>query len=453
MVGSVIGVGGIARQLGLRRPAALLAMVFAATIPMGIVQASSTMTDYVVTLFLVGTASEVLAWGDDRQIGRAILFAGTAAGLATLTKPTSAPYLMSLGLLGGWLLWRRKPGRAVVLACAAGLGVFLILNAGHWSRNVLLYGDPVSGGDQTSVHLNQTMDARSLVSNVLRNLGLHMGTPSPYVNKGIALTVLGIHQMIGIDPNDPRTTAHGRFKIDEPTTNENKSGNLVHLLVLAVSVIFLARRSSTFDYRMLPFVAVVLAGFLLFVFIFKWQIFGSRYHLQAFVLLAPASGGAMAYGLSSRGGLVAGWALAFSSLPWLIGIGSRPLVPLPGEATVESIFTESRGHLLLANGPYLEKPYSDMSQQILEASCSRVGISLSGNGAEYPLWVMLGKPTSTMDIEWQVAGTPSEVFRLESYIPCAVICEGCEGRDTFSNLPLARDAYGFRLYMRSEEGG
>ncbi|HLE23588.1 MAG TPA: hypothetical protein VI701_04695, partial [Anaerolineales bacterium] len=47
MAGSVIGVAGLATQLGLRRPAPLLSAVYAATIPMGIVQASSTMTDYV----------------------------------------------------------------------------------------------------------------------------------------------------------------------------------------------------------------------------------------------------------------------------------------------------------------------------------------------------------------------------------------------------------------------
>jgi hypothetical protein len=61
MVLSLIGVSWIAKQLGANRFGQLLAVVFTATIPMGIVQASSTMTDYVVSFWMVCVASETMA--------------------------------------------------------------------------------------------------------------------------------------------------------------------------------------------------------------------------------------------------------------------------------------------------------------------------------------------------------------------------------------------------------
>lgn len=451
MVGSVVGVGAVANQLGLRRPAALLAMVYAATIPMGIVQASSTMTDYVVTLYLVASASEILGIRTEGKSSPAYVFAGAAAGLAFLAKPTSVPYLLSLLGLGVWILSKQKPTRLPAAGVVAGLGLFLVLNVGHWARNVEVYGDPFTGGNQATVHLNQVLDPRGLVSNVARNIGLQIGTPSPHVNKAIALAAQELHDLLGLDPNDIRTTAHGRFKIDEPTTNENKSGNLVHLLVVSAALIYLILRRRNLDWRLLPMVLATLVGFGLFGWIFKWQIFGSRYHLPAFVLLAPAAGAALASGFSAKGRILSGWMLCLSGLPWLVGIASRPLLVLPQEANTGSVLWTPRSRLLLANGPYLARPYQEMTQRIRDASCTEVGIAVSGNGAEYPLWVFLGAPRSDVHIEWLVAGTPSAKYRSENFEPCAVICEGCEDRLEFSGLPLEWDGLGFRLYLESEE--
>jgi hypothetical protein len=56
MVASLIGAGATARRLGAPRPGQLLAAVFVATLPMGIAQATSTMTDYVVAVWVICVA-------------------------------------------------------------------------------------------------------------------------------------------------------------------------------------------------------------------------------------------------------------------------------------------------------------------------------------------------------------------------------------------------------------
>lgn len=53
MLGNLTGVSLIAKQLGGTKESQLLAALIAASLPMGILQASSTQTDYVVTLWLV----------------------------------------------------------------------------------------------------------------------------------------------------------------------------------------------------------------------------------------------------------------------------------------------------------------------------------------------------------------------------------------------------------------
>ena len=61
MAGSLLGVSLIAQQLGAGVVGQVLAVVFAATIPMGILQGSSTQNDYVVTFWLICVAYYTLS--------------------------------------------------------------------------------------------------------------------------------------------------------------------------------------------------------------------------------------------------------------------------------------------------------------------------------------------------------------------------------------------------------
>ncbi len=58
---AVLGVSQLAGQLGARRRGQLLAALFLAAMPMAIVQASSTMTDIVLGVWLIGVTAELLA--------------------------------------------------------------------------------------------------------------------------------------------------------------------------------------------------------------------------------------------------------------------------------------------------------------------------------------------------------------------------------------------------------
>jgi hypothetical protein len=268
------------------------------------------------------------------------------------------------------------------------------------------------------------------------------------VNRGIYLAVAQIHDWMGLDLNDPRTTSAGDFAVRPPLTHEDLTTNPLHSLVclLAFGVIFVRRERR---FSPLPAYALSVASAVIVLsFLFKWQIFGSRYLLPFFLLFSPAAARALDW--LGRPGLAAGvgLALAAASWPWLTGIRSRPLIERPGDSTVRSVLVEPRISLYFANGLYLQDPQSEIAAEILREGCGRVGLVLGGNAAEYPLWVLLGAPRSDLRLEWIVAGTPSARFEDPTFRPCAVICdESCPADwERVRGLPLRYAQSGFRLF-------
>src|SRR4029077_1483632 len=89
MIGCLIGVSLLAKQLGGDWQTQLFAAVFAGTIPMGILQSSSTQTDYAVTFWLVCFTYFLISLIRQEQTHWPYaLGAGFSLGLAILTKPT-----------------------------------------------------------------------------------------------------------------------------------------------------------------------------------------------------------------------------------------------------------------------------------------------------------------------------------------------------------------------------
>jgi general stress protein CsbA len=89
MVGSLLGVSLLAQQLGAARRGQIFSALVCATLPMGILQASSTQTDYVVAFWLVCLANGLLALlRQPRSALPLMLFTGAALGLAVLAKAT-----------------------------------------------------------------------------------------------------------------------------------------------------------------------------------------------------------------------------------------------------------------------------------------------------------------------------------------------------------------------------
>ncbi len=453
MLGSVVGVSWIANQIGAGRLGQLLASVFVITIPMGIAEATSTMTDYVVSFWLVAVAAESLKILRNKISWTGLLLLASASGLAILSKPTAYAFLLPFAIMVGWQLFRRFPFRKVLGFALMAFIVVFLLNVGHFARNFQIYANPIGPDDRINHHANQLLSVRGLVSNLVRNTAMHLQTPSPHVNKAIALSVQWLHQGMGLDVNDARTTIESRFKVTVPRMNENTVGNPLHATLILILFGIILWRRKRLKQHVIAYAAILFGMALIFSFMFKWQIFGTRYQLPFFVLFAPLFGVLLGNQRRRNSAISIGFALLIGSLPWLLSIDSRPIVPAEGRTLVDSIFKESQINLLFANGNYLKEPARDVIIKISEAECLEIGLVLAGNSLEYPFWTLLGAPQEDLHLEWIVEDTYSSVLAHEDFDPCAIICEDCLFKDdTFRGLRLVHSRAPYSLYLKVDEG-
>ena len=261
-----------------------------------------------------------------------------------------------------------------------------------------------------------------------------------------------MHEVIGQDVDDPRTTTITNYKVFTPTTNEDKTTNPLHaILILVVFIVLLIKRKDI-EPSILILCFVIAATFPLISSLIKWMVFNGRLHLPFFVLFAPIVGYTLDELLPSTPVRVIATILLLASWPWLMSIQSRPLIAT-SQSFVESVLVTPREDLYFANGWHLRQPYLEMAELIKESSCSNVGIVLPGNSAEYPLWVFLGAPKTAPRIEWIDAGVTSQ-YADPGFVPCAVICQGCPEDETYYNdLPriFKHHPTKFQLFLEAQE--
>ncbi len=279
MIGSIIGVSLIARRLGAASQGQLFAGVVVATIPMGILQSSGTLNDYAVSFWLVCFVYTLLLLKSSPRVTYALL-AGAALGLAVLTKHQA--YICALAFMA-WLglssftrfADRPRLWRAVVVM----LLVALIINLGHYTRNLFLYGNILAG---TGRELNSAFTPPLFASSVLKQIGLHLGMPGDALNAFTEKALIFVHRLLGVDISDPRTTfAYWQYYI-KLSFYEDHAGNFAHLLLIMAAGIAILRKGQAACLK--HYFLAMTCAFMLFSLLLKWTPWQSRLHLPLFVL-------------------------------------------------------------------------------------------------------------------------------------------------------------------------
>jgi hypothetical protein len=449
MAGSLVCVSLAACYLGAKSSGQWLAATVAAAIPIGIVEASSTINDYVTAFWVVCSVMESLAFYRTNDRG-SLVYASLAAALAILTKPTSIPYLIPFAAWLAYLIVKRLGVIQGLRWAAVALVVVVGLNAGYLTRNLITYGN-LSNPVDFKLHLNQLRNFQGVTSILLRNAGQHAGLPYlPKVNSAIKYLILAAHYKLGLGLEDPRTTAIGYFNVRPPSTKDTLTTNPYHAYLFLGSFILIP-----FFWRkigLLPvFYAVLVSfAFLLYSFVFKWQVFGVRLHLPFFVLASVFLGVVLSLLERVKLGHWVAILLFVGAIPWLFQIDNRPLIPKPGFSEVDSILEESRERLYSVSsfGSYLI--YQQITDKIKNEGCKQVGLMLLGYDPEYWIWVLMGAPRDTLHIEWIVGG-PTSRYELSSFHPCAVICHNCpKEMKGIRGLPLSEEISGYQLFMTPE---
>ena len=218
LAGCAVGVSLAASLLGADGRAQAFAALFVVTLPMAILQASSTQNDLVVSFWIIAFVVETLLFRKNGRAGHAFL-AAACLGLAALTKPTA---YLCLFFFGFWLVffaWEKKGWKSLRILGAGAL-IFVLINAADYRRDN---------------DANTVLTPQSFTSNVVRNLAIHWGTPWRALNQSLEGGVGRLHEWLGIGASDPRTTmVPTKFHVEELSLNEDLAGNPLHFAMIAV---------------------------------------------------------------------------------------------------------------------------------------------------------------------------------------------------------------------------
>ncbi|MFB8794993.1 MAG: hypothetical protein U7126_12410 [Microcoleus sp.] len=425
MVGSAIAVSLIAKQLGANLRGQVFAAVFAATLPMGILQGSSTQNDYAVCFWVVCFVSCGLAGMSAGITLSNTLKIGANLGLALLTKTTG--YIFSLPFIIWFLIvgikrYHQKMLPPILMIAA----VTLILNIGHFWRNYDLFGYLIGAPqDFTKEYKIEIFTLPTFLSNIIRNLAMHTGTSISKINGLIVAVVKLLHKILGILPNDPRITwPPGQvYALSTPSFNENNATNPIHFGLIFATIMLILNNPKLRQIKIvIVYLTATITTFLLLCLLLKLQPWQSRHHLTIFVLFAPLFGLTISQLSNYKIANYIVGILIFMSLPWIFNNKFRPLL---GE---RNIFNSSRNELYFTNRPKIEFPYNKAVDFVKSQNCTNIGLSFwTKNSWEYPLWVLFqqpGKPApriehiSTIDpvVEKKLNSEP-----YKSFIPCAIV--------------------------------
>lgn len=426
MLGSLVGVSRITALFGGGIRSQVLAALFAATLPMGVLQASSTQNDWVLAFWLVCLLWSGLCLADTGGRWWMWLF-GLALGLAVLTKGTAYPYVLPIVVWIAILTWRRFPALAPRFVLLAAL-LALLMNAGHFQRNFRVFTTPfLSDGHR---YANAVISPGTVVSNGLRGMALHLATPVKEADIFVEKAVGGVHELFALDPDDPATTwENKRFRIPTFKLHEDTSGNPLHLLlIMAIIAGLLVKAIRERQWRSPHSCALaVLFGAVLFCALLRWQPWHSRLHLPLFILMAPVCAWFVSAGVGRYlpGMIAVSIVLLLVAIPYVVFNYARPLLPLQWlPISVEaapphdrSILFVERERQYFAGRPDLEDEYLAIARSIHESGAASVGLWIGWDGYEYPLWALLHQHGDVPVIRHVRVGNPSAVLMDSAFRP------------------------------------
>lgn len=285
-LGSCVAVSLLAEIAGTNRKTQYLSFFIAGSIPMVILQSSSTQNDVVVSFFILMTAYFMLKNLKENQTSTAIL-SGFSIGQAILTKGTAYVFLFPICMYWGITklvkVYKKEIKFLPQLAYLALLFVpFLLICGAFYYRNFVLIGSPLGVSKELFyVYNNQSHSLPSFLSVIFRNISLHFSVPGVHLMAEKFIYFLH-DSILHLNVNDP-ATSFTPFDLPMLGMTEDNAGNFLHFMLFVPALIVVFKSNNT----TLKAIAIFgLISFLLFSFQIKWQIWHSRLHIPIFLLMS-----------------------------------------------------------------------------------------------------------------------------------------------------------------------
>ena len=284
----IITVSLIAKLLEMKRETQILAAFLAATIPMCVAQAPSSLNDLVLAGFAIVFYYFALKNLIFQEKSYNIIWAAVALGCCILTKNIGYimvfPFLLYCIFYEIYWCYKRISSVASMLQKGLLFAILpLMLNLGFFSRNYQLYGNIVGTNEEIkSLVVNQNHSWQAFVSNVSRDLAVHFNVP--FFSILVENAVKKLHELIGISPNYDNTM--GDFKLHFIKISEGSVSDFLHLLLIFCTIFYFTK-NKLWQKNWLILSYCILISFCMLSFYLKYQPWIGRFHLTYFLLFCP----------------------------------------------------------------------------------------------------------------------------------------------------------------------
>ena len=427
-----IGVTNITKKLGGRPYQQIFAGIISISIPMAILQSTSTQNDLVLSQYLICFVSLGISLIQRPQKYLWVCGVGLSLGLACLTKATAFIFALPFCIWFGILIIKNNAKNIITLLVIGVMALFL--NSGFLIRNSLLFSNPLG----STIMFSTTNEAHSLgvlTSNVIRNSALNFSVKDNYYSEVMLGELQLIHTFTGQNNTDPRTSLTGWNVFSGFTQSqffhEDFSGNPIHAILIFMTICFSFYAYKRFGIQkyVVIYEFCLIAGFLIFCFYLKFQEWGSRLLTPLFILWAPI----IILFLAVKKERLLKFLIAsilICSFYWTFGNSIRGI----NEASLS--LTTDRERVYFTNVPDLYPVYAEITNKIKNSNCLAVGLNIGEDTWEYPFWVLLQNRGWHGRIEHVNTVNATSILEDRNYKPCMVISDSSIGK---MNYPLYKE--------------
>jgi len=326
----------------------------------------------------------------------------------------------------------------------------LAVNAPQYLRCYELTGSPLGvpladGGDRMSLRVDP-VTLKGTLANALRNVSFHFGTPSQRFNSWIEQAFRWSIQAIGADPDDPKMTwKKGPFRLNRFSLSEISAGNPLHFFLLSIAIgLAIWKHGGGKGRKDLWYALGLVAAFFLFSALIIWQLWSSRHELPLFVLGAALTGFMLEQRFPRKVGMIIGFLLLVSALPFAMLNHHRSLVRWSHGNNVyhpRSVLYFNDLHETLA------PTYIAVADAVNKLDCGSIAFDSYVNSSDvgedprsffvYPLMALTHADGLTRSVWYSGVNNLTSRYseRDRHPAPCAVICLDC------ASVPAKWDEY------------
>jgi hypothetical protein len=443
MLGVIIAVVGVSGMLGVRKDGHWLAVAFMVSLPIGILEATSTQNDYVASFWFISLLYFMLASLRQKTNTLTVICIGIALGMGVLTKTTFSFLAVVPVIVYGILRLKRLAVRSAILEFTLIGCMAILLNTGYWVRNYVSFGSIFGQKVFIAAHVNELHGPGQIVSGLVKTATQNYATPDEGLN---ARLIAWVNTHLA-DPNGYV------FDLEWGWNHEDLAGNPIHFtLILLTGVLLLLFHKKVPDKWVIWYSFVLLGSFVLLATFTRYDLYGVRYQLPFLVASAPVF--AAVVGLCRKKWLapVLVIILLVSAFPWILFNRTRPLIamrptpdpysiPCLAGCTTPSILANPPTEIVFGNLYEYHEGYLAVREELMTSSCQEVGLILDSHDPEYILWWLLDAPQSGIRIETGTSFPELQRYIDPDYQPCAILCTICSQTTNLSGYQL-QDRFG-----------